>query len=59
MNNHQLEISSEMNKRRFLISSSCETLYEDVKLANFSNLFIFPSEESNAWVSTLELKLRF
>jgi len=59
MNNHQLEISSEMNKRGFLISSSCETLYEDVKSANFSKLFIFPSEESNAWVSTLELKLRF
>jgi beta-1,4-N-acetylglucosaminyltransferase len=59
MNNHQMEISKEMADRRFLLQSTCETLKEDLKKANFSHLFLFPSKESNAWVNTLELKLRF
>jgi len=58
MNNHQQEICHEMASRGVLFQSSCSTLIQDItQKVDFTKLLEFPKQETNAWKTTLFLKL--
>uniref|UniRef100_A0A6B2L762 UDP-N-acetylglucosamine transferase subunit ALG14 n=1 Tax=Arcella intermedia TaxID=1963864 RepID=A0A6B2L762_9EUKA len=58
MNNHQAEIAKEMEKRGYIKTSTCATLYEDLKKTTSKTALKFPKTESPAWYTTLSLALR-
>jgi len=58
MNNHQREISEEMESQGYLQTSTCVTLIDNIKKTNLQTRPVFPKTESSAWRDMLCIKLR-